>query len=55
MNTWQIIISNLGFYSIFTMSEEITVRETGCLQPLDRPIVDLGLYVSTNILQDHQF
>ena len=40
----QIIISNLGFYSLFTMPEEITVRETGCLKPLDRPIADLGLY-----------
>ena len=54
MNTWQIIISNLGFYSLFTVSEEITVRETGCLKPLYRPIVDLGLYVLTNILQEHQ-
>ena len=26
------------------MSEEIAVRETGCLKPLDRPIVDLGLF-----------
>ena len=55
MNTWQIIISNLGFYSLFTMPEETTVRETGCLKPLDRPIVDLGLYFSANILLEHQF
>ena len=33
MNAWQIVISNLGFYSLFTMSEEITVTETGCLKP----------------------
>ena len=55
MDIWQIIISNMGFYSLFTMSEEIIVRETGCLKPLDWPIVDLGLYVSANILQEHQF
>ena len=47
---WQIIISNLGFYSLFTMAEEVTLRETGYLKPLDRPIVDLGVYASTNIL-----
>ena len=40
---WQIIISNLGFYSLFTVAEEVTLRETGCLKPLDRPIVDLGV------------
>ena len=55
MSTWQIIISNVGFYSLVTMSEEITVRETGCLKPLNQPIIEIGLYVSTNILQEHQF